>query len=82
MAQASQIALANESLTWWQNKCRTILFRFLSQFKQGYLRFEDSEGERYFGNPNATLVADIRIHSNQFYPQLFEVGASLLLKVS
>lgn len=39
----------------------------LAGIQQGYLHFKDAYGDMYFGDPNSALVADINIHSNEFY---------------
>ena len=74
MEQVSQISVASEPLSWWQNKCRTILVRYLGQFTHGCLHFKDAYGEMRFGNPDSDLVADINIKANEFYPAVVRGG--------
>lgn len=74
MEQVNHITVAEEPLSWWQNKCRAILFRYLGQFNSGYLHFKDAFGDFYFGDPKSALSADITIKSNQFYPQVVRGG--------
>ena len=74
MEQISQVALAEKPLSWWQNKCRNILVRYLQQFNQGYLHFKDAYGEHHFGDADSDLVADLHIHSNDFYTKVVRGG--------
>lgn len=74
MEQVSQLAVAEKPLTWWQNKCRNILFRYLAQFNHGYLQLKDAYGEQSFGDVNAELKAELEIKDNDFYPKVVRGG--------
>lgn len=74
MEQVSQSANAQQSLTWWQSKCRTILLRYLGQFEEGSLRFIDAYGEHHFGDSTSTLKAEITVNSNDFFPSVVRGG--------
>ncbi len=74
MEQVSQVVLADKPLSWWQNKCRNVLLRYLEKFTQGKLIFRDAYGEFIFGEPEAELSADIQIKENDFYPKVVRGG--------
>lgn len=74
MEQVSQIAVTKQPLTWWQNKCRNILVRYLGEFTQGYLHFKDAFGELHFGDSNSELTAELNIKSNDFYTKVVRGG--------
>lgn len=74
MEQVSQIAVTTQPLTWWQNKCRNILVRYLGEFTQGYLHFKDAFGELHFGDTKSELRAELNVKANDFYTKVIRGG--------
>jgi len=74
MEQVRQVEISQKQLSWWQNKCRNILVHYLSQFEHGYLHYQDSHGELFFGDPNSDCRADIKVVSADFYTKVVKGG--------
>lgn len=61
--------------TWWQKKCRSLVFSALADLKQAHLIVEESGQIFDFGNKHSSLIASMKIHDMSVYSDFVRGGS-------